>query len=134
ASYRPGSEANSATSGLRALNLAEHDESNPFWSDGGSYQGKSKGKQKENIHGGYGSPSIKGSESSVQIITDTYKEKPSFGRPPKVGNTGFANPPPGPPQRRADDIIDQLKASGTGRVVSYSDDSDDDSEGSFGML
>ncbi|KAI4276796.1 MAG: hypothetical protein LQ337_002235 [Flavoplaca oasis] len=134
ASYRPGSEVNSATSGLRALNLSEHEESSPIWSDGGSYPGKSKGKQKENIHGRNSSPSIKGSESSVQIVTDTYQEKSSFARLPKAGNTGFANPPPGPPQRRPDDIIDQLKASGTGRVVSYSDDSDDDSEGSFGML
>ncbi|KAL8751524.1 MAG: hypothetical protein Q9199_006357 [Rusavskia elegans] len=147
ASYRPGSEVNSAISGLRAFDLSEHDKwHSPEKKKGstvatesdllGSYSesGKGKGKQKENIHKGYGSPSITGSERSVQIITDDYTQKGGFARPQKAGNTGFANPPPGPPQRRPDDIIDHLKASATGRVVSYDDETDSDSDGSFGML
>ncbi|KAI4262416.1 MAG: hypothetical protein L6R42_002408 [Xanthoria sp. 1 TBL-2021] len=147
ASYRPGSEVNSAISGLRAFDLSEHDKwHSPEKKKGstvatesdllGSYSesGKGKGKQKENIHKGYGSPSTTGSERSVQIITDDYTQKGGFARPQKAGNTGFANPPPGPPQRRPDDIIDHLKASATGRVVSYDDETDSDSDGSFGML
>ncbi|KAL8668381.1 MAG: hypothetical protein Q9168_006986 [Polycauliona sp. 1 TL-2023] len=147
ASYRPGSEIHTATSGLRAMDLTEHDE----WYSGGKKTGsiatesdllgsysavdKGKSKEKENISGRYGSPSITGSERSTKIITDSRKGGNSgFARPKKGGNPGFANPPRGPPQHRHDDIIDQLKAAAPGRVVSYSDDSDDDSEGSFGML
>ncbi|KAL8997039.1 MAG: hypothetical protein Q9169_003580 [Polycauliona sp. 2 TL-2023] len=146
-SYRPGSELNGATSGLRAMDLSEHDD----WYSGGkkkssyaadsdllgSYSGaaKGKGKGKENISGPYGSPSITGSQRSVQVITGSNKGGNSgFARPSKGGNPGFANPPRGPPQTRPDDIIEKLKAEAPGRVVSYSDASDDDSDGSFGML
>ncbi|KAL8650943.1 MAG: hypothetical protein Q9226_004936 [Calogaya cf. arnoldii] len=141
ASYRPGSEVASATSGLRAFNLSEHDKWNvpekkksttvASGSDLlGSYTEsvKGKGKQKEN----YGSPSIAGSERSVNIITDGTRS--GFARPPKGGNAGFANPPPGAPQRHPNDIVELLKAKETGRVVSYDDDDDTASDDSFGML
>ncbi|KAL8849200.1 MAG: hypothetical protein Q9221_005826 [Calogaya cf. arnoldii] len=146
ASYRPGSEVASATSGLRALNLSEHDKwnlpekkkSTTVASESdllGSYTEsvKGKGKQKENVHGGYhGSPSIAGSERSVNIITDGTRS--GFARPPKGGNPGFANPPPGAPQRHPNDIIEHLKVKEAGRVVSYNDDDDTASDDSFGML
>ncbi|KAL8910933.1 MAG: hypothetical protein Q9171_003838 [Xanthocarpia ochracea] len=152
ASYRYGSDVNTTTSALKAVNLSEHDKSYSCSADKkegssvatesdllGSYSesGKGKGKEKENFGAGYGSagsPWTTGSERSLQMITENRTEKSGFARPRKVGNSGFANPPPGPPQRRPDDILDHLKATEPGRTVSYSDSSDSDSDGSFGML
>ncbi|KAL8876354.1 MAG: hypothetical protein Q9198_005435 [Flavoplaca austrocitrina] len=147
ASYRPGSEVASATSGLGALNLSEHDrwyaadnktasvhvsESDLLGPSIGSHKGK--GKEKENVPSEYGARSVTGSNRSLQIITEASPGNSGSARLTRGGNGGFANPPPGPPQRHPNDIIDRLKSSATGRVVSYSDDSDSDSEGSFGML
>ncbi|KAL8834676.1 MAG: hypothetical protein Q9176_007361 [Flavoplaca citrina] len=94
ASYRPGSEVASATSGLGALNLSEHDrwyaadnktasvhvsESDLLGPSIGSHKGK--GKEKENVPSGYGARSVTGSDRSLQIITET-----------SPGNSGSARP------------------------------------------
>ncbi|KAL8736460.1 MAG: hypothetical protein Q9166_000252 [cf. Caloplaca sp. 2 TL-2023] len=133
-------------------------ESNLIGSHIGNWKGK--GKAKENMgdwqnfagssrgkgiaHTGYDSkggahaqvrePSMSGSERSAQIVTENRSERSGFARSPKASNNpGFANPLPGPPQRRPDDIIDQLKASATGRTVTYSDE-DDSEEEEWGTL
>ncbi|KAL8788126.1 MAG: hypothetical protein Q9213_001884 [Squamulea squamosa] len=117
--YRFNSDIDTTTSALKAASLSEHDKmatksdlSGPY---GGS--GKGKGKEKENNSEWYAG-------STAPSVT--------YSKPP-AQKGGFANPPRGLPQHRPDDIIDQLKAKGAGRVVNYSDE-DTDSDGSFGML
>ncbi|KAL8941089.1 MAG: hypothetical protein Q9216_002460 [Gyalolechia sp. 2 TL-2023] len=72
------------------------------------------------------SPSIISSERSVEIVTDRPRGR-SGPSQPKGKNQRFAKAPRGPsPEMRKDSIIHALKASATGRTVSYSDDEDTD--------
>ncbi|KAL8768338.1 MAG: hypothetical protein Q9209_005372 [Squamulea sp. 1 TL-2023] len=113
ASFRFGSEdIDTTTSALKAASLSEHDK---YYSNLDDKQEGSAAVATSNLSGSYGGNG-KGKR----------KEKENQ-------KGGFANPPRGLPQYRPDDIIDQLKKGGEGRVVNYSDD-DTDSDGSFGML
>ncbi|KAI4240707.1 MAG: hypothetical protein L6R40_004952 [Gallowayella cf. fulva] len=126
-------------------------------------KGKGKAKENEPIpytsydsqggaHARHYAQSVTSSDHSVEIITDG-PEQSRFAKPRvqwfpstllctakqhvlqrATGNTGWAKKPSGPPQKRPDNIIDQLKASATGRTVSYNDDEEDSDDLEWGTL